>query len=48
MKFVMYLFKKSNPEEAEALFAQNKKDSQRRWRQLKRLAEADYSNEVEA
>ncbi|NCB55812.1 MAG: pyruvate-flavodoxin oxidoreductase, partial [Epsilonproteobacteria bacterium] len=40
--------KKSNPVEAEALFAHNKKDAQRRWRQLKRLATADYSNEKEA
>jgi pyruvate-ferredoxin/flavodoxin oxidoreductase len=40
--------KKSNPEQAQALFDKNKKDSQRRWRQLKRLAEADYSNELEA
>lgn len=40
--------KKSNPQEAEALFAHNKKDAQRRWRQLKRLANADFSDEKEA
>ncbi len=48
MNEVRYVsLKKSNPEEAAALFEHNKKDSQRRWRQLKRLAEADFSNEVE-
>ena len=48
MNEVRYVsLKKSNPQEAAALFEHNKKDSQRRWRQLKRLAEADFSNEVE-
>ena len=48
MNEVRYVsLKKSNPKEAELLFAKNKKDAQRRWRQLKRLAEADYSNELE-
>jgi len=40
--------KKTNPEHAQALFDQNKKDAQRRWRQLSRLAAADFSNELEA
>ena len=39
--------KKSNPEHAQALFDQNKKDAQRRWRQLRRLASADFSDELE-
>ncbi len=39
--------KKSNPEHAQALFDQNKKDAQRRWRQLNRLASADFSNELD-
>ncbi len=39
--------KKSNPEHAQALFDQNKKDAQRRYRQLKRLAAADFSDELE-
>ena len=39
--------KKSNPEHAQALFEHNKKDAQRRWRQLNRLASADFSNELE-
>jgi len=39
--------KKSNPEHAKALFEHNKKDAQRRWRQLNRLAMADFSNELE-
>ncbi len=38
--------KKSNPEEAKLLFEKNKKDAQRRWRQLNRLAQADFSNEA--
>ena len=38
--------KKSNPDEAEALFEKNKQDAMRRWRQLKRLAAMDYSDEV--
>ena len=40
--------KKTNPEYAQRLFDQNKKDAQRRWRQLKRFAEADFSNELDA
>ncbi len=40
--------KKSNPEHAQALFDQNKKDAQRRWRQLNRLAAADFSNELDS
>jgi len=40
--------KKTNPEHAQALFDQNKKDAQRRWRQLSRLAAADFSDELEA
>ncbi len=39
--------KKSNPEHAQELFDKNRKDAQFRWRQLKRLADGDYSNEVE-
>jgi len=39
--------KKTNPEHAQALFDQNKKDAQRRYRQLKRLATADFSDEIE-
>ncbi|WP_458700139.1 pyruvate:ferredoxin (flavodoxin) oxidoreductase [Sulfurospirillum sp. 1307] len=39
--------KKSNPEHAQELYNKNKADAQFRWRQLKRMAEADYSNEVE-
>ncbi len=39
--------KKSNPEHAQALYDQNKKDAQRRWRQLNRLASADFSNELD-
>jgi len=39
--------KKSNPEHAQELFEHNKNDAQRRWRQLNRLASADYSNEAE-
>ena len=37
--------KRSNPQEAEELFAKNKADAQRRYRQLKRLANADFSDE---
>lgn len=40
--------KKANPEHAAELFERNKKDAQRRYRQLKRIAMADYSNEVES
>ncbi|MDX1809998.1 MAG: pyruvate:ferredoxin (flavodoxin) oxidoreductase [Sulfurospirillaceae bacterium] len=39
--------KKSHPEHAAAMFEKNKNDAKFRWRQLKRMAEADYSNEVE-
>ncbi len=40
--------KKLNPEHATELLAQNKADSQRRYRQLKRLALADFSDEASA
>jgi pyruvate-ferredoxin/flavodoxin oxidoreductase len=39
--------KKLNPEHAAALLEHNKKDAKRRYKQLKRMAEADYSNELE-
>lgn len=39
--------KKLNPKEAVRLFEHNKKDAQKRWKQLKRLSEADYANELE-
>ena len=39
--------KKSNPDHAQELYEKNKRDAQFRWRQLKRLADGDYSNEVE-
>ena len=39
--------KKSNPEHAQELYEKNRKDAQFRWRQLNRLADGDYSNEVE-
>ncbi len=39
--------KKSNPDHAQELFDKNKKDAQRRWRQLRRLASADFSDELE-
>ncbi len=39
--------KKMNPEHAAELFEKNKQDAQRRWRQLKRLATADFSDELE-
>ena len=38
---------KSNPEEAKILFEKNKKDAQKRWRQYKRMAALDYSEEKE-
>lgn len=38
--------KKSNPEHAKELFERNKKDAQRRYRQLKRIAVADFSDEI--
>ena len=37
--------KKANPQHASELFERNKKDAQRRYRQLKRIAMADYSDE---
>ncbi|MFQ6342621.1 pyruvate:ferredoxin (flavodoxin) oxidoreductase [Campylobacter sp. VTCC 70190] len=40
--------KKANPQHAAELFERNRKDAQRRYRQLKRIAMADYSNEVES
>ncbi len=47
MNEVRYVsLKKSNPEHAKELFEHNKKDAQRRWRQLNRLAQADFSNEI--
>ncbi|WP_276797103.1 pyruvate:ferredoxin (flavodoxin) oxidoreductase [Fusobacterium gonidiaformans] len=36
---------KTNPNEAKALFDKNQWDSQRRWRQYKRLASLDFSEE---
>ncbi len=39
--------KKLNPEHAEELLAQNKKEAQFRYRQLTRMAAADYSDELE-
>lgn len=38
--------KKINPQHADDLFAQNLSDAKRRYRQLKRLAAADYSDEL--
>ncbi|NLK66879.1 MAG: pyruvate:ferredoxin (flavodoxin) oxidoreductase [Campylobacteraceae bacterium] len=38
---------KINPEKAEKLLKANKEDSKRRYRQLRRIADADYSNEIE-
>lgn len=40
--------KKSNPKHADALFEKNQEDAKRRYRQLKRLANADFSDEVES
>ncbi|WP_103573845.1 pyruvate:ferredoxin (flavodoxin) oxidoreductase [Campylobacter concisus] len=40
--------KKTNPEHADELLAKNKADAQRRYRQLKRLSLADFSDEVES
>ena len=37
--------KKTNPNEANDLFEKNMLDAQRRWRQYKRLASLDYSDE---
>jgi len=39
--------KKINPDHAQFLLEQNKKDAQYRYRQLKRMAAADYSDEIE-
>ena len=39
--------KKLNPEHADFLLEQNKKDAQYRYRQLTRMAAADYSDEIE-
>ncbi|MDY5305371.1 thiamine pyrophosphate-dependent enzyme, partial [Fusobacterium gastrosuis] len=36
---------KTNPEEAKSLFEKNQWDAQRRWRQYKRLASLDFSEE---
>lgn len=36
---------KTNPAEAKALFEKNELDSKKRWRQYKRLASLDYSDE---
>ncbi|WP_288875875.1 pyruvate:ferredoxin (flavodoxin) oxidoreductase [uncultured Fusobacterium sp.] len=36
---------KTNPQEAEKLFKKNQKDSQKRWRQYKRLASLDFAEE---
>lgn len=38
--------KKINPEHAAELFEKNKNDAMRRYRQLKRFANADYSDEI--
>ena len=40
--------RKTNPEHADELLAKNKADAQRRYRQLKRLSLADFSDEVES
>lgn len=39
--------KKINPDHANELFSKNKGDSMRRYRQLKRIADSDFSNELE-
>ncbi|MBS9776228.1 MAG: pyruvate:ferredoxin (flavodoxin) oxidoreductase, partial [Fusobacterium sp.] len=38
---------KSKPEAAKLLFEENQKEAQKRWRQYKRLASLDYSEEAE-
>ncbi len=38
--------KKSNPDHASELFKRNLEDAKRRWRQLKRLSVADFSDEI--
>lgn len=46
MEKTRYLtFTKTNPAEAKALFEKNELDSKKRWRQYKRLASLDYSDE---
>ena len=40
--------KKTNPEHADELLTKNKADAQRRYRQLKRLSLADFSDEIES
>ena len=40
--------KKLNPEKADFLLEQNKKEAQYRYRQLTRMAAADYSDEIES
>jgi pyruvate-ferredoxin/flavodoxin oxidoreductase len=35
----------SNPERAKELFARNKEEAARRWRQYQRLASLDFSTE---
>ncbi len=48
MNEVRYVsLKKFNPEHAAELFEKNKQDAKIRWRQLKRMASADYSDEIE-
>ena len=39
--------KKLNPQHAAALYEANKKDARRRYKELKRLASLDYSDELE-
>ncbi len=39
--------KKLNPQHADELYMQNKADAKRRYRQLKRMANADFSDELE-
>ena len=38
---------KINPEQAEELLEANRRDAQRRFRQLQRMAALDFSDEVE-
>lgn len=38
--------KKFNPDHASELLEQNKKDSQRRYRQLVRFSKSDFSDEI--
>ncbi len=39
--------KKANPKGAASLYEKNKQDAMRRWRQLNRFAQMDYSDEIE-